>query len=585
MKTCQNCKKDFSDTEDEIGFYKKIQVPEPTFCLDCRFHRRLVRRNERMLYSRTCSGSGKRIVSYFDEHVTFPVYDREYWYSDAWDGSIYGREYDFSRPFFEQFAELSQDAPRIHLWIINSTDSNYSNYAVNSKNCYLCFAVFGSEDCLYSSSVIDSTNCMDCGQINKCDRCYESFNCDTCYNCRYSVDSTNCRDSWFLADCYNCSDCFGCVGLKGKQYCIWNKQLTREEYQKQIEGFNLSARLDIAAFQKEVAKLWRDFPKRYMHGRKAENCTGDYVTNASNCKDAFWINNCEDSSHIFSTTGIKTCLGITASAFGGELMYECHAVPNQNYNLRFCDLCSNGCKDLEYCSNCDSSANLFGCVGMRKKEYCILNKQYTKEEYETLVPKIRAHMAEMPFMDNGGRAYAYGEFFPPEVAPFAYNESLAQEFFPLSKEQAEENGFRWRELKEKNYGITLTPISVPRTSEIPDSITKEIIGCANEGEGNHNCTTAFRVTENELLFYRQNKLPLPTYCPNCRHHMRLRYRNPIALKLRVCDCVGAISSNSKYTNQGHHSHGANPCGSQFETTYADSTEIVYCESCYQQEIS
>ena len=585
-KICQNCKNDFQTTADEQDFYVKMAVPAPTFCLDCRFHRRLVRRNERMLYSRICSGSGKRMVSYFDETVSFPVYDKEYWYSDAWDGTDYGREYDFSRTFFEQFFELSQVAPRIHLWIVNSTDSNYSNYAINSNNCYLCFAIFGSEDCLYSSSVIDSTNCVDCGQVHKCDRCYQCFNCDTCYNCWYSVDSANCRDSWFLADCYNCSDCFGCVGLKSKQYCLWNKQLTKEDYQKELINFNLSTRFDIGAFQEQLDKLWRDFPKRYMHGRKAENSTGDYITNSNNCKDGFWVTNCEDSAHLFATTGVKTSMGITASASGGELMYECHAVPNQNYNLRFVDLCSNGCKDLEYCSNCDSSSNLFGCIGMRKKEYCIFNKQYTKEEYEELVPKIRAHMQEMPFTDGGGRVYTYGEFFPPEAAPFAYNESLAQEFFPLTKETAEAQSFRWRELKEKNYGITLAPISVPRTSvDIPDTITSEIIGCANEGKGHHNCTMAFRITANELIFYRQNRLPLPIYCPNCRHHMRLRYRNQLGLKDRICDCAGALSTNGKYANQGSHIHGANPCRTQFQTTYLDSTNIVYCEQCYQQEVA
>ena len=583
---CQNCKKTFLPTPDELEFYKKIQVPEPTFCSLCRFQRRFMRRNERMLYSRTCSGSGKRIVSYFDDKVTFPVYSREYWYGDAWDGADYGREYDFSKPFFEQFIELAKVAPRIQLWIINSTDSDYSNYCIDSKNCYLCFwAAGGNEDCMYSSYLVESLNCVDCDQINKCDRCYECFNCDTSYNCRYCVDSTNCRDAWFLADCYNCSDCFGCVGLKDQQYCLYNVQYSKEDYRKKIEELKLTERLNVSEFIALVAKLWDVFPKRYMHGRKTEDSSGDYATNSSNCKDVFCITDCEDSSHLFATTGLTTCMDITASVKGGELMYECHAVPKQNYNLRFCDLCSNGCTNLEYCSNCDSSSNLFGCIGMRKKEYCIFNKQYTKEEYEELVPKIRAHMNSMPLTDSGGRVYKYGEFFPPEASPFSYNETLAQEFFPLSKEDAEIQGFVWRELKEKNYGITVKPADVPKTGEIPDGIVKEIIGCANEGKGNHNCATAFRITQNELLFYRQNKLPLPTHCPNCRHHFRLQYRNNLGLRKRVCDCAGTSSTNGKHLNQGRHIHGSNPCGIEFETTYADSEKIVYCEGCYQQEVA
>jgi hypothetical protein len=56
-----------------------------------------------------------------------------------------------------------------------------------------------------------------------------------------------------------------------------------------------------------------------------------------------------------------------------------------------------------------------------------LNKQYTKEEYNILVPKIIEHM-----ISTGER----GEFFPPKYAPFGYNESLANEYFPLRQTEA-----------------------------------------------------------------------------------------------------------------------------------------------------
>ncbi|HRI36281.1 MAG TPA: hypothetical protein PK765_04380 [bacterium] len=64
---------------------------------------------------------------------------------------------------------------------------------------------------------------------------------------------------------------------------------------------------------------------------------------------------------------------------------------------------------------------------MNDKSYCILNKQYTEEEYNTLVPKIIAHMRETG---------EWGEFFSPNLSPFGYNETVAMEYFPLTKEQA-----------------------------------------------------------------------------------------------------------------------------------------------------
>jgi hypothetical protein len=41
-----------------------------------------------------------------------------------------------------------------------------------------------------------------------------------------------------------------------------------------------------------------------------------------------------------------------------------------------------------YCDSCDACKNCFGCTGLKHKEYCILNKQYTPEEYEQKVSKI-----------------------------------------------------------------------------------------------------------------------------------------------------------------------------------------------------
>ena len=93
-----------------------------------------------------------------------------------------------------------------------------------------------------------------------------------------------------------------------------------------------------------------------------------------------------------------------------------------------------GDSNVYYCRNTSNSSFLFGCLGLRNKQYCILNKQYTKEEYEALVPKITEHM-----MKTG----EWGEFFPSSLSPFGYNETVASEYFPLSKEEALKQGFNW----------------------------------------------------------------------------------------------------------------------------------------------
>jgi len=389
-----------------------------------------------------------------------------------------------------------------------------------------------------------------------------------------------------MADCGNCSDCFGCVGLRDKQYCIWNKQYSKEEYQKELELLKIPSRKNITYFKDKLNQMWLNFPRRYMHGKKNENGTGDYVNNSANCKNAFFVNNSEASKNIFYTMGLKTSMDVTVSPLNNELLYECHAIPKQNQNVKFSDLCSNGSIDVEYSSNCDSCSSIFGCIGLRKKEYCILNKQYTKAEYEQLVKKIKKQMDQMPYTDRGGRIYKYGEFFPADASPFAYNESIAQEHFPLNKQQALTLGFNWKELKEKNYKTTLSPLTVSDDPIIiEDSITKEILECLNKGIGEHNCTTAFRILTDELGFYKQNHIPIPVYCPNCRHHQRLNQRNPLKLWVRTCQCAGLQSENGFHINTGTHFHGINQCSIEFESSFdPEGKEIVYCEKCYQQEV-
>jgi hypothetical protein len=230
---------------------------------------------------------------------------------------------------------------------------------------------------------------------------------------------------------------------------------------------------------------------------------------------------------------------------------------------------------MEYSILCRGSSNCFGCVGLKNANYCILNKQYTKEEYESLVPKLRQHMIDIPFVDSKNREYRYGEFFPYEMCPFGYNETLAFDYFPKTKEQATVEGFIWKVPEIRRYQATQNSQTLPDSiDDISDTILKDIIECPNNGEYMSQCTQAFKVTPEEFLFYKQNHLPLPRYCPNCRHYERLKYRNPMKLYKRSCTCT-----------QTTHFHSGNACSNEFETTYAPNRpEKVYCEQCYQAEV-
>ncbi|MEK6615122.1 MAG: hypothetical protein AABZ32_03270, partial [Bacteroidota bacterium] len=105
--------------------------------------------------------SGKNIISMFAPESKFTVYEQDIWWSDQWDATKYGRDYDFSKPFFQQFAELNAVVPQFNLINFNNENSPYNNYTGWNKNCYLCFAGNRSQDCFYSYNAQQCTDCVD----------------------------------------------------------------------------------------------------------------------------------------------------------------------------------------------------------------------------------------------------------------------------------------------------------------------------------------------------------------------------------------------------------------------------------------
>jgi len=159
---------------------------------------------------------------------------------------------------------------------------------------------------------------------------------------------------------------------------------------------------------------------------------------------------CHDVKYAYIGLDVKN--GMDLSAYGwGEVNYEIGS-SLENYNSSFHSSVIN-CKDSYYCFTCQNSDHLFGCVGLRKQSYCILNKKYTKEEYEEIVPRIIEQMTK-----NG----EWGEFLPVRICPWSYNETVASEYYSLLKEEVIERGWKWKEDDPKEYE--------EQTYKIPDNI-------------------------------------------------------------------------------------------------------------------
>ncbi len=383
-----------------------------------------------------------------------------------------------------------------------------------------------------------------------------------------------------------------CSNLVRGSYCIRNKQCSKEEYAKAIEAINLGNRAVIDGFMPEFKLLKEKSLRRAIEGFNHTGSIGNYLTNTKNCRNCFDLLDGEDCRYIIYGNEVKDTMDAYAAYPKTELCYETVGSGAPTYNAKFSYLPWAG-SNLTYCINAFSGCHdCFGCNHIHNVQYCILNKQYTKEEYEELVPKIIKHTNEMPFRDNQGRIYGYGEFFPVEFSPFAYNETIAQEHFPLTKEEAIKQGYQWKDPDTRDYKITKKALEVPEDiKDASDAILNEVIGCEHEGKCSEQCATAFKIVSEELSLYRRMNLPLPHLCPNCRHAARLKQRNPFKLWHRQCQCVGSTSSpqagsDNIYKNTAVHQHGAGKCPNEFETSYApERKETVYCEQCYQAEIS
>ena len=563
VQACQSCKKEFVIETDDFSFYEKIKVPPPTFCPECRRMRRFAQTNEIVLYKKKCDLTSKDIFSMYPPDAPFTVYETDAWYSDAWDAYEYGMEYDFSRPFFEQFLELQNKVPRMALVRQGSAvNSPYAHRVTDPKNSYMTFRSSYPENCLYIYNAKYTKDCADCSWVFDCELCYQGVNIENCYNTKFCQESKDCRDSSFLYACRNCSNCVGCVNLVNQKYCIWNKKYTREEYFGKLNELKLNTHSGIKKFQKEFEEFRRKFPVKAIASVKSEKISGNWLSNCKNVHQSFDCQHIKDGKHLFMVFGAEDCMDYYEWGNKAEQIYESVNSGLNIARLYFCNQCWMGASDLYYCNTCPGARNCFGCVGLKKGEYAILNKKYAKEEYLALKDKIIKQMSEMPFIDKRGLKYYFGEFFPEMFSDFAYNETIANYHFPLSKQEALSRGYTWKDVEKKNYEVTIKAEDLPESiAEVSDSILNEAIEC--EDKDNPNSVGAFRITQNELNFYRKMDLPLPRASFNIRHLRRMDKRPKLDLLKRHCA----------------------KCNIEVETIYTEEyAPIIYCEKCYQQEV-
>ncbi len=549
---CQSCQQPFGVTEQEIKFLdkispviggKKFAIPQPVECPQCRLMTRTSQRNEQNMYRGVSVASGKPLITLYCPDTEwgkkYTIMTHEEWWSDDWDGLTYAKDFDFSRTFFDQFHELCLEIPHVNLIQLQNENSPYTTGTAYCKNCYLINCSENCEDCLYGKLIQNSRDVIDSDYVYDSEMLYECFNVKNCHNCIYVSYSQNSFDCGFSENLKGCKNCFLSTNLNNQEYRFMNERVTPEIYSQKVAEF-LGSRESVAKANEILKALRVKRIRKYSNMMNCEDSTGDFLTNSQNCTDCYDVNDSQDCKYVNVGVNVKDLVDCSNMYLKPELNYQVMGTI-ETYNVIFSIYVFHS-QNVMYSEFCFNSSNLFGCSGLRKKQYCIFNKQYTKEEYEVLVPRL------IEYMKSTGE---WGKMFPAWMSPFGYNESVAYDYVPLTLEEALARGMHWKDRDQRDY-LPQTYVVPNAIGEVTNDILKETLAC-------EKCGKNYRIILKELLKLKEAQLPIPTKCPECRHAARMELRNPPKLYTRPCM----------------------KCETNIETTFAEGRpEIVYCEKCY-----
>lgn len=492
IRTCAVIGKEFVITYAEQAHIAKFESLHPLLCPGdiplptihpTEFARQLQSYVTLMaLFDSESSISGKPLITRYNPQLGYKVCTSEEFWSDQVDNTVVGKEYDFSRPFFEQWNELLHACILQPLVQINCENSLYVDSSSALRNCYLCFGMGESEDCLYCLKTrypLRNRDCVDCIGIVDCELCYSCVHCDRSYDCQHCI---GCQDSYQCfgsKDLIGCKYCFGCVGLRQTEYAIFNEVMGKEAYEAFIAQASLGSYQSRTEYLPKCQAFVGEQASVATTIKNSEQSSGCYLDHCNHVYECEFGENLEDCGWSTGAFGKDIWRG---EVYRGELGYQSAVLSGR---LGFCNSINTGSENF-YSYMIFSSNSCFGCAMLKQKSYCILNKQYSKEQYEELVPRIIAHMKSTG---------EWGQFFPSRYAPHLYEETQAGE---MGGQRSEVRGQR------------LVAGSIESSVNIPDPIQEKDL--ASLAQQTFRCALSgrpYKMVMQELRFYLRQNIPLP----------------------------------------------------------------------------
>ncbi len=470
----------------------------------------LAHRNDRRLYRRTCDETGEALISAYPVECGYRIVKSSIWWGDSWEALDYGFEPQIGESFFAQFAKLQRMVPREGTTVINAENCEYNSHVRESKNCYLCSLAFLSEGLLYCYWSVKSRDVLDGFYCSDCELCARCRYVTQCYQCVELYDSSNCSECYFSSELHGCTHCLCCTNLSNKKYQIRNQACSPEDFAREVSQVLNGERERYHHAVSELTQARAQAPRRAQHSLRCEDVIGDHLFNSKRAYHCFDLRDGEACYNNTNGGGFSVAHGYSVGFPISDHVFSSVTIRSSS-EIFFCSNCWNS-HALWYCDGCVNCKECFGCAGLKHKQFCFFNRQYTPDAYRTLVSRWRLRMLELG---------EWGLFFPIELSPYAYDESAAQDFFPLSPQEIRDRGWRVSPQKETAAHERMTP----------QKHTPGVRYCSS-------CGQAFKVVPREQSLSAQLGVPENQECPDCRLTVRFAERAPYQLEERACARCG-----------------------------------------------
>lgn len=444
--------------------------------------------------------TGEPLLSYVHPDNKVSVMDDLRWHAEE-IGSQYPQDVNISELFFKQLRNLAHRVPVTAQRRFGEAINTVGVGIINAEDSFMVFGgINNAKRCAYAFGIDDSEDVQEAYHSNYSRQSFGLVYCSRMHKCRGAIQCTDCMNCDFVFDCRNCEHCFMSSNLRNKKYVFKNKYLSEQEYKEKMRIHDLSS---WEVYQQHLGEYIDMLGSRAVWPEnfnvQCDDCTGEYLMRCTRCHDCFWAiesNDCYQSQFLrMKSEGCAYVCGAFSSM-------DCYAsaASFQNSNLKFCGTMTR-CQNMEYCLECFDCEDCFGCIGLKKKRFCVFNKEYSENEYWQKVDELKCAMLERG---------EYGSFLPGDFSTAGmefvlelhggvnkdYIEKMGGEFFDPSR------GTVISERQEQQKQKALSP------SELPDRLEdgEEYIG---KPFLDKDLNRPFAIRGADYKFYKDMQLPMP----------------------------------------------------------------------------